>query len=109
MKFPSIKIIQEQFISTFNRFPLALISAIICAYIGCSLISNGTVPQDENLIHLLMTFYLGMISFVSVNLFFSRYTFRISTPWIINGFIAALMYFYFSRLPDKISAQYVNF
>ncbi len=106
MKFPSIKIIQEQFISTFERFPLALISAIICAYIGCSLISNSTIPQDENLIHLLMTFYLGMISFVSINLFFSRYTFRISTQWIINGLIAALMYFYFSRLPEKISAQY---
>ncbi len=106
MKFPSIKILEQEFIRTFKRFPLALLCSILATYVCCSFISNNKFATENVMIHLLMTFYLGMISFVSITLFFNRYTIRETTQWIINLLIVGLMIVYFKMLPDEeISLQ----
>ncbi len=101
MKFPSIKNLEQEFTRTFKRFPLALLCSIFATYVCCSFISNNKFAAENVMIHLLMTIYLGMLSFVSITLFFNRYTIRESTQWIINLIIVGLMIVYFKRLPDE--------
>lgn len=107
-KFPSYEYLLRGAVSTFGRFPFALLSAILGTVVAISLAESETVAGELVLQKLLMAAALGLPLFISLAVYGERqrWTKIIRIAFQAIGIIPLAVY-YFS-LPEDVSGQAID-
>ncbi|HOS48629.1 MAG TPA: DUF4153 domain-containing protein [Bacteroidia bacterium] len=92
--------------NAFRRFPMALICAVLATASALYLIDfKGNEDELSAVVQLVMTFALGMISYIGLAVFAQRYTMRQTTVFYFHVIVAALMIYYYYSLPDTFTVK----
>ncbi len=108
----SIESLVARIIASFERFPLAIVAAVVGSVTFCLMIHLDCAKSDvmERYMRVLMTCHSGMLLFISVS-FFSE---RMKLSWIQNSWLqalaVALVLLYFLLLPAHLhTSVYIRF
>jgi hypothetical protein len=114
MKFPSIHLLYKESTEAAFRFPLSLLSSILATSLSIYLVENEGKEQNLPLLHLLLTFALGISLFFMLDLFSERYRLRMGgriSAWALGILVLGLIYLSFpsDNLPGNTYAPYIRY
>lgn len=106
-KIPSIDTLVAQASKTFQRFPLAIIAAIIGTSIAYSLVHEvySQMPEQEMLLKIMFLCFLGLASFFASTLFGERRGWNQSKILGLQAVIVVLLVGYYFTLPPELFAS----
>lgn len=101
MKFPSVQLIIEIFFKTFNRFPLAILMAIIGSFCSIIIVDSEKPDVNENLyLNILHTCFIGIVWFISIDLFAEFRKMKTGYKIMMRIIASVLLLIYYFLLPD---------
>lgn len=114
MKFPSFHLLYKESTDAVLRFPLSLLSSILATFLSIYLVENEAMEKNLSLLHLLLTFALGIPLFLMLELFSERNQWRLGgriSAWILGILLLVLIYLSFpsDNFPGNTYAPYIRY
>jgi len=114
MKFPSFHLLYKESTDAVLRFPLSLLSSILATFLSIYLVENEVMEKNLSLLHLMLTFALGIPLFLMLELFSERYRLRLAgriSGWVLGILVLVLIYLSFpsENSPSNTYVPYIKY
>lgn len=107
MKISSLQTLIGKAMHTFLRFPFALLFSVCAASILIYFIHGNVNPEGKEhyLFNLLLTCFLGMLSFIALPVYAERMNWNMRTRMGLSSLTLALLALFYFYLPNYFAAQ----